>query len=279
MTSRRAPRTSLREALVARGLVSSPERIEGLLLAGAVRVGDVPVRHGGHLVSTDDVITVTASPRFVSRAGEKLERAMTDFSISPLGRVCADVGSATGGFSDVLLQRGAARVFAIDVGYGDLHWKVRSDPRVVPIERTNARDLMVLPEPVSLIVVDVSFISLQGVLPRVVTWASEETPFDLIALIKPQFEAPRADIPEGGVITDARVHLAVLTTLLPALHSGAGLVPIHLIRSPILGGSGNVEFLVHLRRVKDREAGASHIPLDQRSLSEWCGTHLGLPFP
>jgi 23S rRNA (cytidine1920-2'-O)/16S rRNA (cytidine1409-2'-O)-methyltransferase len=190
-------------------------------------------------------IEVERGPRFVSRGGEKLEAALQEFDVSVKGMACADVGASTGGFTDCLLQSGAKRVYAIDVGSGILHWKLRQDARVVVMEGTNARHLQNLPEPVDLITTDVSFISVKVLLPVFPNWLSERSG-TVILLIKPQFEAGRKDVGRGsGVIRDASVHREVLIGVLDfAEAKGYGLQG--LIRSPLLGPKGNVEFLAWL---------------------------------
>jgi 23S rRNA (cytidine1920-2'-O)/16S rRNA (cytidine1409-2'-O)-methyltransferase len=181
---------------------------------------------------------------YVSRGGFKLAAALAEFGIAVDGRICADVGACTGGFTDVLLQQGAARVYAIDVGYGQLDWKLRQDERVVVLERTNARYLETLPEPVSIVCIDVSFISLKLILPAVQGWLTAEA--QIIALVKPQFEAGPAQVGKGGVVKETAVHQSVL---LEIIHWAAehGLATMGLIRSPVTGADGNVEFLLWLR--------------------------------
>jgi 23S rRNA (cytidine1920-2'-O)/16S rRNA (cytidine1409-2'-O)-methyltransferase len=203
-------------------------------------------------VPSDSVLTVDSGPRFVSRGGEKLDAALEAFSIDVTGVVCADVGSSTGGFTDCLLQHGATRVYAIDVGKGILHWKLRTDPRVVVMEETNARFVESLPEQVSFVTVDASFISLKLLLPMVRRWfPSPEDKVDqdegeIVALIKPQFEAGKRDVARGdGVVRDPKIHQQVLIDVLTyAQQEGFGIQG--LIKSPLLGPKGNAEFLVWL---------------------------------
>lgn len=180
---------------------------------------------------------------YVSRGGLKLEHALREFGIDAHGLVCADLGASTGGFTDCLLQAGAARVYAIDVGYGQLDYRLRADPRVVPLERTNARYLERLPEPVSLIVADASFISLRLLLPVFKGWIAGAA--DLIVLIKPQFEAGKGQVGKGGVVRDAAIHAQVLDDVLAAAE-GDGYGLRGLIASPIKGPAGNAEFLAWL---------------------------------
>jgi 23S rRNA (cytidine1920-2'-O)/16S rRNA (cytidine1409-2'-O)-methyltransferase len=231
--------------LVERGLAESRSLAHRLVMAGRVRVtGEVALRPAQR-VPRDAAIAVDQPPRFVSRGGEKLEAALAAFEIPVQGKVCADVGASTGGFTDCLLQRGAARVYAIDVGHGVLHWRLRGDPRVVVMEKTNARHLTSLPEPVGLVSVDVSFISLKLLLPSIRGWLAPGA--DLLLLVKPQFEAGRQEIGRGGVVRREEVRRSVLRGLLPAAE-GLGLGPQGIIRSPLIGPKGNVEFLLWCRQ-------------------------------
>jgi 23S rRNA (cytidine1920-2'-O)/16S rRNA (cytidine1409-2'-O)-methyltransferase len=241
--------------LVERGLAESRAKAQALIMAGQVRVADQVTLKPATAVPSDSVLTVDAGPRFVSRGGEKLEAALEAFAVDVTGRVCADVGASTGGFTDCLLQRGAAKVFAIDVGKGILHWKLRNDPRVIVMEQTNARFLESLPEPVSLVTMDASFISLKLLLPVVRKWVSRPSDekggeSEMIALIKPQFEAGRKDVSRGdGVIRDPEVHRQVLLDVLGFARE-EGLQIRGLIRSPLLGPKGNTEFLAWLGEEK-----------------------------
>jgi 23S rRNA (cytidine1920-2'-O)/16S rRNA (cytidine1409-2'-O)-methyltransferase len=228
--------------LVERGLAESRNQAQRLVMAGQVRANGQLVEKPSSMLATETELVVDRGPRYVSRGGEKLEAALVEFALTIEGRVCADVGSSTGGFTDCLLQHGAAKVYAIDVGKGQLHWKLRQDPRVVVMEETNARDLATLDERVSLVVVDASFISLKTLLPVVVRWL--ETNADLILLIKPQFEAGKEEAARGkGVIRDRSVHQRVLAEVL-VFAQGLGLGICGLLRSPVLGPKGNVEFLL-----------------------------------
>ncbi len=232
--------------LAERGLVESRSLAQKLILAGKVRVGGEVVREPSRRVLSEAQLSLDEGAKFVSRGGEKLEPALIAFGLAELdGRICADVGASTGGFSDCLLQHGAARVYAIDVGYGILHWKLRNDDRVVVMERTNARHLEVLPEKVTLVTIDASFISLKLILPVVRGWLSG-LGADVVALIKPQFEAGREEAARGeGVIHDSRVHRAVLEDTLDFAEQG-GYAVSGLVKSSLKGPKGNVEFLVHL---------------------------------
>ncbi len=235
--------------LVDRGLAESRNRAQRLVMAGEVRVDGEMVHKSSTQVPEDAQIEIKARPRYISRGGRKLAAALAAFDVPVAGRVCADVGASTGGFTDCLLQNGAEKVYAIDVGYGILHWKLRQDPRVVVMERTNARYLETLPEPVELVVVDASFISLGLILPAVRGWFADEQG-QTITLIKPQFEAGRKAAAEhAGVIKDRAVHRQVLEdTLRAALASG--FYPAGLTASPVKGPKGNVEFLADLRLEK-----------------------------
>jgi len=226
------------------GLAPTRARAEALVLAGEVMLNGVVAESAGAGVPAGAEISLRPRHKFVGRGGTKLDHALASFSIAAERKVCADVGACTGGFTDVLLQRGALRVYAIDVAYGELAWRLRTDSRVVVMERTNARLLQELPEPVSLVVMDVSFISLRLILPNVTGWA-KGGPLVVVALVKPQFEAQRAEVPPGGVVKDAQVHRRVLEELWGwCLEHQLG--PCGLIRSPILGADGNTEFFVKL---------------------------------
>jgi 23S rRNA (cytidine1920-2'-O)/16S rRNA (cytidine1409-2'-O)-methyltransferase len=231
--------------LVERGLVESREQGKRLIMAGQVLVDGQVVDKPGMQVASTAEIRLQARLPYVSRGGLKLEAALDSFGVQVAGVVAADVGASTGGFTDCLLQRGAKRVYAIDVGYGQLAWRLRRDPRVVVMERVNVRYLESLPEPIDLATVDVSFISLELVLPSVIGWLKPMG--DIIALIKPQFEAGPAEVSKGGVVKDPAVHRAVLRKVLGwALDHG--LAVRGLMASPLKGPAGNVEFLAHLSK-------------------------------
>ncbi len=223
-----------------RGLTESRNKAQRLIRAGEVRVDGQLVDKPSTQVSEDADITLKSKPPFVSRGGKKLAAALERFDLDVTGAVAADVGASTGGFTDCLLQNGARRVYAIDAGYGQLHWKLRNDPRVVVMERTNARYLDELPEPIDLATVDVSFISLDLILPNVVTWLKPDG--EAVALIKPQFEAGPQNVEKGGVVRDPAVHRQVLEDVL-ASAAELGLELHGLFPSPVHGPAGNVEFL------------------------------------
>jgi 23S rRNA (cytidine1920-2'-O)/16S rRNA (cytidine1409-2'-O)-methyltransferase len=232
---------ALKERIQAEGLVVSADEAERLIRAGLVRVGDAVVDKPGTPVFDDVHVSISGRREYVGRGALKLEAAFSSFGLSASGKVCADVGACTGGFTEVLLRHGAARVYAIDVGYGDLDWRIRSDARVVVMERTNARYVEALAEPVTFISIDVSFISLTLILPAVCRWLSPGG--EIVALIKPQFEAAREDVGSGGIVTDPEVHQGVVERIKDFLPS-VGLEPRGIVESPILGGEGNKEFLL-----------------------------------
>lgn len=227
-----------------RGLANSRSKSQAIIMAGEVLVDGEPVTKSGHMVSKDAQIEIVAAAPYVSRGGYKLNAALDLFHIDVSNSACADVGACTGGFTDVLLQRNASRVYSIDVGYGQLDWKLRQDNRVIIMERTNARYLDSLPEKVTFVAVDVSFISLKLVLPSVVGWLTQ--PGEIVALVKPQFEAGRKNVGKGGIVRDSGVHRHVLVDLLE-WSVKQDLNPLGLIRSPITGSGGNVEFLLRLQ--------------------------------
>jgi 23S rRNA (cytidine1920-2'-O)/16S rRNA (cytidine1409-2'-O)-methyltransferase len=231
--------------LVERGLCTSRTEAQRLIMAGEVRANQQLVTKPGTQVSPHSELTIAQGLPFVSRGGLKLEAALDAFDMPVEGKTVADVGASTGGFTDCLLQRGAQRVYAIDVGYGQLAWLLRNDERVVVMERTNARHLHALPERIHLATVDVSFISLTLVLPRIHDWLVPNGA--VIALIKPQFEAGRAQVGKGGVVRDPDVHRQVLQRIL-IWAAENDLPPGGLIRSPLKGPAGNVEFLALLAK-------------------------------
>lgn len=234
----------LDKLLVERGLVTSRSKAQGVILAGEVLVEGQRIDKPGTAVPLGAAIELKTPMPYVGRGGYKLAGALDAFDIDVNGRVCADVGACTGGFTDVLLQRGAAKVFAIDVGYGQLDWKLRQDERVVVLERTNARYLTELGEKVDFVSIDVSFISLRHILPAVKHWLSPEA--DIVALIKPQFEAGPKQVGKGGVVKDVNVHREVLLNVWQWC-TAHNLAAQGLIRSPVTGAEGNVEFLIWLR--------------------------------
>ncbi|MFQ5886650.1 MAG: TlyA family RNA methyltransferase [Anaerolineae bacterium] len=231
--------------LVERGLVESRERAQSLILAGKVKVDGHVAHKPGKRVPAEAEIALEEALPYVSRGGLKLVEALNRFQLGVSGLICADVGASTGGFTDCLLQHAAAKVYAIDVGYGQLAWELRQDPRVVVLERTNIRYLESLPEPIDLATIDVSFISLELVLPPTLNFLKPEG--QIIALVKPQFEAGRKQIGKGGVVKDPEVHRQVLHRV-ARVAQDLGLRILGLIPSPLLGPAGNAEFFIYLTR-------------------------------
>ena len=232
--------------LVEKGLAESRSQAQRLIMAGQVRVGHSIAQKPGQMIDPDTEVGIIQPARFVSRGGEKLEAALVKFGLTDLsGKVCVDLGASTGGFTDCLLQHGAVRVFAVDVGYGVLHWRLRRDERVVVMERTNARYLKGFEEKIDFVTIDASFISLKILLPVVREWFSEEQG-DVVALIKPQFEAGQQEAARGeGVIRDPRIHRQILEDMIHFCQQ-EGWVIRGLMRSPLTGPKGNVEFLIWL---------------------------------
>src|SRR6202022_3054005 len=240
-----APRRRLDQALVERGLVASRERAQAMVRAGLVRVAGVTMGEPDEMVTAEQAIELAGTSTYVSRGGEKLAAGLDAFAIDPSGRTALDVGASTGGFTDVLLQRGAAHVIAVDVGYGQLAWSLRQDPRVTVMERVNIRYLDQLPIPADLAVIDVSFISLRLGLPKVRELLSP--PGDVVALVKPQFEVGKGAVGKGGVVRDPEQHREVVRGL-SQFASEIGYTVAGEIPSPIVGAKGNREFLLYLKR-------------------------------
>ena len=247
--------------LTERGLAESRAKAQALIMAGEVFVDRQKIDKCGTAVSSDAQIEVrgNACP-YVSRGGLKLEKALRDFGVDPTDCVCSDSGASTGGFTDCLLQKGAKKVFAIDVGYGQLAWKIRSDPRVVTMDRTNIRYVTPedIGEPLDLSVVDVSFISLRTVLPAIKALLKPDG--QIVCLIKPQFEAGREKVGKKGVVRDPKIHEEVLEGFL-SLAEELELTLKHLTYSPVTGPEGNIEFLGHLSKMP-----GSSVPVDVASL-------------
>jgi 23S rRNA (cytidine1920-2'-O)/16S rRNA (cytidine1409-2'-O)-methyltransferase len=245
--------------LVARGLAESRAQAQALVLAGLVPGHDKP----GEQVADDVELEVERPPRFVSRGGEKLQNALDAFEVEVAGRDCADVGASTGGFTDCLLQAGAARVVAIDVGYGQLHPRLRGDSRVTVLERVNARSLIELPFAPELVVCDVSFISVTKALPPVLALAAPG--WEALVLVKPQFEAGRAEVPKG-VVRDPEVHRKVLESVIEAARGWDG-VTVGVVDSGLPGPKGNREYFVHLQH----RPGETHPDDSDRLVTEAVG--------
>jgi 23S rRNA (cytidine1920-2'-O)/16S rRNA (cytidine1409-2'-O)-methyltransferase len=233
--------------LVARGLFESREKAQRAIMAGDVFVAGQRVDKAGANVADDAEITVAASERYVGRGGLKMEAALKGFAVPVEGSVCLDIGASTGGFTDCLLQHGAAKVYAIDVGHSQLAWKIRSDPRVVVREHLNARHLTAedVPEPIDLCVIDVSFISLTLILPPALERVRAGGV--LVALIKPQFELRKEEVGRGGVVREPELHAAAVEKIRAFLVETLGRRWVGVIDSPILGGEGNKEFLACVR--------------------------------
>ena len=249
-------------ALVRRGLAPSRERARALIMAGQVFLGEKMLDKPGTLVPLDSECRLAETPdelKYVSRGGLKLEKALHDFDLRPAGLIALDVGASTGGFTDCLLRNGASKVYALDVGRAQLAWTLRNDPRVVVMEQTNIRHVTSLPEPIQCVVIDVSFISLRLVLPPIVpllvpgAW--------IAALVKPQFEAGKAEVDRGGgIISDPAVHARVLSELQTWIPAHTPLRVIGVIDSPIHGRDGNKEFLMHLRLDEQSRPASSRSP-------------------
>ncbi|GBQ89829.1 hemolysin HlyA [Acetobacter nitrogenifigens DSM 23921 = NBRC 105050] len=238
------------QLLVDRGLVESRARAQALILAGLAYTGDRRVAKAGDMLPEDAPLALKGQDHpWVSRGGLKLSHALPFFGLSPQGRVCIDVGASTGGFSDVLLTNGAERVYAVDVGHGQLAWKLRSDPRVVVMEKQNARalDATLIPEPAGVVVCDASFIGLRTVLPAALALTTPDA--WAVALIKPQFEAGREHVGAKGVVRDAAVHEQVCEMISTWWRDLPGWEVLGVEASPITGPEGNREFLIGARRV------------------------------
>jgi 23S rRNA (cytidine1920-2'-O)/16S rRNA (cytidine1409-2'-O)-methyltransferase len=240
-------RSSRLDTLVAARENITRSQARSLIMEGRVRVNGTPATKAGANVADDAQVEIERPRRFVSRGGEKLEHALDAFSIGVTGKLALDVGASTGGFTDCLLQRGAAHVTAVDVGYGQLDWRLRNDPRVTVMERINFRHMPddAFAQPFDLIVIDASFISLRTILARAIAYLSAGG--EIVALVKPQFEAGRERLGSGGVVRDPAVHRAVLHEVRDAA-AGLGLTAAGITASPLLGPAGNREFLMLLRR-------------------------------
>jgi len=225
------------------GLAESRERAQALILAGKVRVAGETVRRPDRSVSENAQIAVEAGPDYASRGALKLGPALERFGVDPSGKICADIGASTGGFTDILLRRGATRVYALDVGRGLLHWRIRQDPRVVVIERVNARDMAPFPERVQLVVIDLSFINLEKVLPAVLRAAPDA---EVVALFKPQFEVGRSEVGKGGIVRDQAAVEAALARFRDWC-AGNGYAVLAAAPSEVAGAEGNREIFVQLR--------------------------------
>ncbi len=240
-----AAKTRLDVALVERGLAETRAAAQRLVMAGLVFSGERRLEKAGQGIGPDTALEVRGQPHpYVSRGGLKLEKALDHFAIPVAGRLALDVGSSTGGFTDCLLQRGAAKVYAVDVGTNQLAWKLRSDPRVVSLEKTNMREVTValIPEPVELVVCDASFIGLRTVLPAALALATPGA--HLVALIKPQFEVGKGRVGKGGIVREPALHEEVCATIAGWLADQPGWRVLGVTESPITGAEGNKEFLI-----------------------------------
>ncbi len=236
--------------LVGRGLVESRERGQAIILAGNVLVNGQKVEKAGALVEEDSDVRILGEPvPYVSRGGLKLEAALREFKVDISGKTAMDVGASTGGFTDCLLQHGCRKVYAVDVGYGQLAWKLRQDPRVISIERTNIKELNpeLVPEPIDIAVIDVSFISLEKVIPSVLKFLARNA--EIVALIKPQFEVGKGQVGKGGIVRDEEARTAVVEKIVGSFRE-LGLDVKGVMPSPITGQDGNVEFLIYAARQK-----------------------------
>jgi 23S rRNA (cytidine1920-2'-O)/16S rRNA (cytidine1409-2'-O)-methyltransferase len=250
----KARRLRLDLLLVERAIAPSRERARALILAGQVKVDDHVVAKAGTLVPLEAAVELLRPDHpYVGRGGVKLAHALDVFGIDAGHREALDIGASTGGFTDVLLRRGAARVVALDVGHGQFDWTLRQDPRVIVLERFNVRELQPshLPGPMDLVVIDVSFISLRLVLPVIPSLLRPGA--DIVALVKPQFEAGRAEVGKGGIIRDPAVHERVVAEV-SGTAARLGLATLGVTESPIMGATGNKEFLLHLARAETPEA-------------------------
>lgn len=251
--------------LVSRGLAESRAKARAAIEAGGVTADGAIVEKPSDLLREDAALEATAPHPWVSRGGVKLAAALDAFGVDPRGRACLDVGASTGGFTDVLLRRGAARVYAIDVGYGQLAWSLRQDPRVVVLERQNVRamDLALVPEPADLAVIDVSFISLTLVLPRVAALLRPPAGKPILALVKPQFEVGREQVGKGGVVRDPDARRGAIDKVAAwAADHGFGVGEV--VESPITGPAGNVEYLLLLRSPAVAPAAGDDVPATDR---------------
>ncbi len=244
----RSNKERLDKILLDKGLAASRDRARALIMEGRVLVNGHPVNKAGEPVGSDSLIELRGEDiPYVSRGGLKLEAAIKHFGISLTGKAAMDVGASTGGFTDVMLQRGAVRVYCIDVGYGQLAWKLRQDPRVVLLERTNIRhlDRERIPESIDIATIDVSFISLSKVVPTVLAFLRDGG--EIVALIKPQFEVGKGEVGKGGIVKDVAKRLAAVDRVKNELEE-SGLEVIGVIESPILGQKGNVEYLAYAKK-------------------------------
>lgn len=249
MASKPYNKVRLDKLLFEIGLVESREKAKALIIAGEVLVNGIVTDKAGAQVYTNDELEIKKRMPFVSRGGLKLDQAINEFNIDLKDRIAMDVGASTGGFTDCMLQHGAAKVYAVDVGYGQFDWRLRNDERVILLEKTNIRYLekSSVPDEINITVIDVSFISLTKVIPNVLEFLKPDG--EIVALIKPQFEAERKDISKGGVIKDESKRLEIVENI-KAWSEKAGLDVIGTTTAPIKGPKGNVEYLIYLKKNK-----------------------------
>ncbi len=228
-----------------RGLTESREKAKALILAGNVFVNGDKCTKAGEKFSEDIEISIKKNLKYVGRGGLKLEKAIESFNVNVKNKICLDIGASTGGFTDCLLQKGAAKVYAVDVGYGQLHWNLRNNPKVVVIERCNFRNIPEdkIPESMDIVVIDVSFISLKKIEPKALAFLKKNG--EIIALIKPQFEVGKDEVGKGGIVRDENKHQEVVNEL-SMFFENMGLKVKNIIESPVLGQKGNKEFLIHI---------------------------------
>jgi 23S rRNA (cytidine1920-2'-O)/16S rRNA (cytidine1409-2'-O)-methyltransferase len=246
MEDKKMKKERLDVLLVERGLIESREKAKRIIMSGNVFVNEQLVDKPGKLVDVESKIRIKETEKYVSRGGYKIEGAWESFKFKIEGRVACDIGASTGGFTDFLLQHGAKKVYCVDVGYNQLHWKLRSDDRVVVMEKTNARNLT-LPEKVDLAVCDVSFISLKKIFPTIKEILKEDG--EAVVLVKPQFEAGKEKVGKGGIVRDKSVHKEVLYDIIDSAKE-VGLSPINIDFSKITGTDGNIEYFLHLLNIK-----------------------------
>lgn len=245
--------------LVQQGLVESRQQAKRLILAGSVKVNNNSQLKPGQRISLDSEIEIELPPKYVSRGGLKLEKAINTFNITIQNRVAIDVGASTGGFTDCLLQHGAAFIYAVDVGYGQIAWKLRNSPRVKVIDRTNIRyiDKQLFSHPLDIAVIDVSFISLCKVLPVVIEKLQVS---EVIALVKPQFEAGRTNIRKGGIVDDPDIHKQILNNLIDFAYENCSTIALGLTFSPVYRDIGNIEYLLWLQHTDKTQSEIESIP-------------------
>lgn len=251
-------RQRLDQVLLERGFAESRQKAAAMVLAGQIIVGEHRASKPGHKIDPDADLRIKGEQSaYVSRGGYKIEAALDEFNLDPKGKICVDIGASTGGFTDCLLQRGAKKIYAVDVGYGQLAWKLREDPKVHNIERQNIRNLPreAIPDQIDLVVVDASFISLKLVLPKI--WELLEPGGEVVALVKPQFEVGKGQVGKGGVVRDPELRRQAVEAV-GVESENQGFAILGTMESPIVGAKkGNVEYLIHLKKTETLEGGAA----------------------